>query len=180
MRLRRLAVVVASVALNLALVDAAIAKDRSSSPSAKKALAYVVATPVAAEKDSSGALSRVGTLALNTMSSSGCREQQFRVSGHNIFGWRLFTYVRWVYWCWNGSYLTYVGTRAWGEVHMVGWAFKGTIGSWSIGGKNYTYYRVWSQGRFCLVEYFSCVQNSYPWIDVTVYPGGGWRWSHGG
>ena len=177
MRLR-LAVVVLGVALNLAFVDAAVAKDRPSS--AKKSLAYVVATPVAAEQES-GALSRGGVLSTETAAGSGCREQQFRVSGHNIFGWRLFTYVRWVYWCWNGSYLTYLASRAWGEVHMPGWSFRGTLNnSWSIGGRGYTYYRVWSQGHFCLVEYFSCVQNSYPWIDVTVYPGGGWRWSHGG
>lgn len=179
MRLRRLSVVVVSVALNLALVDAAIAKDRPTSPSAKKSLAYVVATPVAAQD--SGVLGRGGILSVETTAGSGCNEQQFRVSGRNIFGWRLFTYVRWVYWCWNGSYLTYVASRAWGEVHMAGWSFRGTLNnSWSIGGKGYTYYRVWSQGHFCLIQYFSCVQNSYPWIDVTVYPGGGWRWSHGG
>ena len=178
MTLRRLVVLIAAVAINLGFVDAAIAKNRP--PSAKKAVAYIVATPVAAEHDASSARSRGGTLGLELTSGSGCREQQFRVSGHNIFGWKLWTYVRWVYWCWNGSYLTYVASRAWGETHMVGWAYKGTIDSWSIGGKNYTYYRVWSQGHFCLVEYFSCIQNKYPWIDVTVYPGGGWRWSYGG
>jgi hypothetical protein len=179
MRLRRLLVVVEAVALNLAFVDAALAAPKDRAPSDKKALAYIVATPVEGEQDGGKAVSRAGALTL-TAASSGCNERQFRVSGYNILGWRLWSYVRSVYWCWSGSYLTYVSSRAWGEVHIFGWAFKGTIGSWSIGGSRYTYYRVWSQGHFCLVEYFSCIQNVYPWIDVTVYPGGGWRWSRGG
>ena len=170
MRLRACTAVFVGAVLLFAFAGTAAAQDRPASASAKKRVTALVGTPGAVKTP----------LGAQAMASTGCAEQQFRVSARNILGWRLFTYVRWVYWCWNGSYLTYVGTRPWGEVHIPGWSYKGTIGSWSIGGRGYTYYRVWSQGHFCLVEYFSCVQNSYPWIDVTVYPGGGWRWSYGG
>jgi hypothetical protein len=163
------------VGASLAFAGAAYGADGNSAPDPAKATATVKA-----ERLNVRAVSRQTAGATRAYTTASCREATWRVSGHNLLGWRLWSYVRWVRWCWSGSTLTSVSTRAWGEVHMVGWAFRGTISSWSAGGAGRGSYRVWSQGHFCLVEYFSCIQNVYPWIDVTVLPGGGWRWSWGG
>ena len=172
---------VAAVALSLALAGPASANKPTDPSKATKAIASLRAeAPVIRSVDPSVTQAAQGTRTMQALLAESCREGTWRVTAHNIFGWRIFSYVRWVRWCWSGSLLTSVSTRAWGEVFLPGWSFRGTIGSWTSGGPGRTSYRVWSQGHFCLVEYFSCIANSYPWIDVTVYPGGGWRWSWGG
>jgi len=178
---RVVSVTFTALALSLAFTGSAYAKkpQPADAEQAKVASSQEEA-PVVKSIDPSTVRVGGGTLATEGILASGCRELTWRRTAYNFWGATLFSYVRWVRWCWSGSYITYVASRAWGEVSWPGWAFKGTINSWSAGGTWRTYYRVWSQGHFCWVEYFACVMNSYPWIDVTVYPGGGWYRTSGG
>jgi hypothetical protein len=55
--------------------------------------------------------------------------------------------------CGNGSWITYrAASNNYPSSLGIGWSFSGNI--------------------FCLASYFSCVQNSYPWIQSTVYANG--------
>lgn len=168
-------VLAATLALSLAAAGPAFGKDPAAKPDSA-----TTAGSLRAEAPQLGAVTRKAQRGLRTLAVESCREGTWRVNWYNAFGWRIWSYVRWVRWCWNGSLLTSVSTRAWGEVFFPGWAFKGTKETWTSGGPGRSSYRVWSQGHFCFAEYFACVSNMYPWIDVTVYPGGGWRWSWGG
>lgn len=168
-------VLAATLALSLAAAGPAYGKEPAAKPDSA-----TTAGSLQAEAPQIGAVSRKAQSGMRAFAAESCREGTWRVNWYNVFGWRIWSYVRWVRWCWSGSLLTSVSTRAWGEVFFPGWAFRGTISSWSSGGSGRSSYRVWSQGHFCFAQYFSCVSNMYPWIDVTVYPGGGWRWSWGG
>ena len=100
--------------------------------------------------------------------------------GSNIFGMTLWTYYQRIEWCASGGKITSVTRIRWGEVSMPGWSFKGHTSSTTSGGKGSYSYRARTHGHFCLVQYFSCIQNAYPWIDMTVRANGTWSWSAGG
>jgi len=109
--------------------------------------------------------------------ASSCKTVTFSAYYRNVVGWNLWGYFHRITWCWSGSTITSVSRRVWAEVYIPGWSFKQNVGFQSSGGRGHAYYSAWTQGHFCLVEFFSCVVNRYPWIDVTVYAGG--RYTHG-
>lgn len=111
---------------------------------------------------------------------ASCYWAQVRRWGSNLLGMTLWTYYQRIEWCANSSSITSKTRIRWGEVSMPGWSFKGHTGSTTGGGVGYTYFRARTQGHFCLIQYFSCVQNAYPWIDMTVYRNGTYSWSAGG
>ena len=80
----------------------------------------------------------------------------------------------------NATQITSVTRIRWGETSFPGWAFKGHTSSTTSGGVGKTTYRARTHGHFCLAEYFSCVQNKYPWIDMTVNRNGSYSYSAGG
>lgn len=109
-----------------------------------------------------------------------CKWAQVERYGKNLLGMKLWSYFQKIDWCYNGSTITSRTRTRWGETHFPGWSWKGHIGSSTSGGVGSTFYRAWTQGHFCLVEYFSCVQNAYPWIDMTVRGNGTWSYTAGG
>ncbi len=77
------------------------------------------------------------------------------------------------YWCGNGSWITYrAASNNYPSSLDIGWSFSGNMGYWNQGGEGYNRWVHWNQGHFCLASYFSCVQNSYPWIQSTAYANG--------
>ena len=166
-------VLATTLALFLAAAGPAYGKDPAPNPDSA-----TTAGSLQAEAPQIGAVTGKTNGISRALAYSSCREGTWRVNWYNVFGWRIWSYVRWVRWC--GSTLTSVSTRAWGEVFFPGWAFRGTISSWSSGGAGRSSYRVWSQGHFCFAEYFSCVSNMYPLIDMRVTPTGGVSGDTGG
>jgi hypothetical protein len=112
--------------------------------------------------------------------AAGCWYSEWSRRFNNVFGMRLATYYLRLDWCSNSTRITSSSHRRWGETSMPGWSFEKHIGRQVTGGNGSTFYRVWSQGHFCLVKYFSCVQNWYPWIEMTATPGGGITGRQGG
>lgn len=112
--------------------------------------------------------------------AAACKWAQVSRWGNNIFGMRLWTYYQRIEWCYSNGLITSVTRLRWGEVSMPGWSFKGHTSSTTSGGKGSTSYRARTHGHFCLVEYFSCIQNAYPWIDMTVRGNGTWSYTAGG
>ncbi|GGO62692.1 hypothetical protein [Nonomuraea cavernae] len=101
--------------------------------------------------------------------------------GKNRVGQWLWKYFQRMDYCRDGSRITSAHwyTR-WAEVYMVGWSFKGHESLTSNGGRGSTQWRKRTQGVFCLVPYVSCIQESHPWVDMTVYGNGGSSFSAGG
>lgn len=115
-----------------------------------------------------------------TAARAGCWYVTWSRWYNNIFGMRLVTYYQRMDWCGSGGKITSWSRNRYGTASMPGWSFKGNIGSQVTGGRGSSYVRSWTQGHFCLVEYFSCVQNKYPWIDMRVTAGGGVSGDYGG
>ena len=133
------------------------------------------APPASAEVDSLGASAETADAFL-----AACYWAQVRRYGKNLFGMTLWSYYQRIEWCANSSYITSRTRIRWGETSFPGWSFKGHTGSTTGGGVGYTYFRARTQGHFCLIQYFSCVQNAYPWIDMTVRRNGTYTYSTGG
>jgi len=174
---RRLAVALASTAFLLLPSSVAAAQDVPAAAPSDDLLVAVVATAV----EEGGGAPVITSLGASTdVFVAACKWAQVERYGTNIFGMKLWSYFQKIDWCYNGSTITSKTRTRWGETHFPGWSWKGHIGNSTSGGVGSTYFRAWTQGHFCLVEYFSCVQNAYPWIDMTVRGNGTWSWSAGG
>ena len=93
--------------------------------------------------------------------------------GYNAFSGTVWQYNQGLYWCGNGSWITYrAASNNYPSSLGIGWSFSGNMGYWNQGGEGYNLWVHWNQGHFCLASYFSCLQNSYPWIQSTVYANG--------
>ncbi len=114
------------------------------------------------------------------VAAAGCWYVTWSRWYNNIFGMRLVTYYQRMDWCGSSGRITSWSRNRYGTASAPGWAFKGNIGSQVTGGNGSSYVRSWTQGHFCLAEYFSCVQNKYPWIDMRVTPTGGVSGDTGG
>jgi len=116
-----------------------------------------------------------------TTLSLSCWTWTVGVKGTNIWGSTLWKYFQEIYWCRDGYRVWYTSVvRRWGETYWPGWSYKGVINRWSYGGSGYTYWTVGSQGHFCFVSYFDCVQDKYPWVEQTVRGSGYNTWRYGG
>ena len=179
-------VIAATIVLGLLLVPAtsSVAKDKPGPPGppGQDALVATVDSEVDAGADSGPAPKQVASAerAELLVAAAGCWWARVRRYATNIFGSTLWAYFQRIDWCSNGSSITSHSRTRWGETYWPGWSWKGNIGSTQGGGNGSTYYRSWTQGHFCLISYFSCVQDRYPWIDMTVNRSGGWSWSAGG
>lgn len=104
----------------------------------------------------------------DAIAAQGCWYVTWSRWASNIFGQRLFTYYQRLDWCGSNGRIYSPSRTRWPNVSFPGWEFKGHIGTSSRGGSGYSYWRAFTQGSFCLAQYFGCVQNKYPWIDMTV------------
>lgn len=97
------------------------------------------------------------------------------ITGNNLAHFYLY-----MYWCGNGHTITSHQTaQPTGTVQAAGWSYKGIIGHSNAGGTGGTYWQEYYQGSFCLISYFGCVQNWYPWLRLTAYPNGTYALSDG-
>ncbi len=123
-----------------------------------------------------------GKSASSFAAAGGCWYATTSRSAENILGMRLFTYSQRIDWCGSGAggRITQVSKTRPVNVNAPGWAFERHIENSNTGGAGSASFRGYTQGHFCLIAYFNCVQNKYPWIDMTVYPNGTYRHSAGG
>jgi len=157
-----------------------IAKDKPGPPSPDAQVATVESDVTSGAANGPAPSQVTAERAELLAAAGGCWWARVQRWATNIFGSKLWAYFQRIDWCSNGSYITSHSRTRWGETYWPGWSWKGNIGSTQGGGNGSTFYRSWTQGHFCLISYFSCVQDRYPWIDMTVYRSGGWSWSAGG
>lgn len=109
-----------------------------------------------------------------SIAASGCWTWRWQRDGKNAFGAVLWSYFQQINWCGNGSIITSTPQRTrWGETYAPFWSWV-HIGNQTWGGVNQNSYRAWTQGEFklCLSPNVGCVQNTYPWLDMTAWGDG--------
>lgn len=112
-----------------------------------------------------------------TASTSCWRWDAWR-SGQNVFGATMWKSHHRVNWCGDWSWIrVHAYTERWGETFFPGWKDKGLVQSGGRYGVNWNQYQSWTQRKFCYVEYFSCIQESNPYTNTTVFPNGAGRYN---
>lgn len=132
--------------------------------------------------DSVASMSASGTDGEVSIAASGCWTWKWQRDGRNSLGALLWSYFQQINWCGDGSVITSTPQRTrWGEVYVPFWSW-GHIGNETWGGVNQPSYRAWTQGEFklCLTPNVGCVQNRYPWLDMTAWANGQGTGSVGG
>lgn len=83
-----------------------------------------------------------------------------------------------LYWCYDGSQVTYWSHSHWGETFDPQWIYRGIITDIHDGGVGLWGVRVFSQARFerC---FGICTENWYPWVDQSGYGDGTYAGSAG-
>ena len=105
--------------------------------------------------------------------STGCWYWNDWRNGKNAFGATLWTFNVEPNWCGNGSWITnYAYTNTWGTTSWIGWEYKGVISSSDRWGMGWNVFESTRQGSFCYINFYGCVQNQYPYVDVEVGAGG--------
>lgn len=111
--------------------------------------------------------------------SSACWSDSGYVQGKNILGWVIFQYNESHDWCGSGGYITYAVPNSWASNTNWGWTYKPPDTKTSTYGMGWNVWKEHYSGHFCYVEYFSCVNNAWPWIEFYVGGGGQqyyWHW----
>lgn len=112
--------------------------------------------------------------------ASGCWQRSRYLSAENWAGSELWRYTRHLYWCGDGSWVTY--WSSWHQVTTPGWwwEYKGEVGYNVLGGNWYNQVDVFGQGKFqyCPPEVL-CFQTVYPWVEQIGY-GWGDYWASSG
>lgn len=124
--------------------------------------------------DSVASPSPVGAGGEVSITASGCWSWRWQRDGRNALGALLWSYFQKINWCGNGSIITSAPQRTrWGETYAPFWSWA-HIGNQTWGGVNQNSYRAWTQGEFklCLSPDVGCVQNRYPWLDMTAWADG--------
>jgi hypothetical protein len=100
-------------------------------------------------------------------------------SAQNMFGNTLWRNHHRVNWCGDGSWIrVHAYVEHWAETFAPGWNADQNLEQ--VGdryGVNWNQYQSWSQRRFCLIQYFNCVQEAHPYHNVTVFPNGATKWN---
>ncbi len=107
-----------------------------------------------------------------TAATSSCWTYTDWRRGNNIFGAELWRLNLQVNWCQTGGYITSANSNTWASTSFPGWSYKGLTQQYQRNGVGWNQWEVVRQGHFCFVSYFSCVQDTYPYMDLIVAAGG--------
>lgn len=102
---------------------------------------------------------------------SGCWTGTIWEKGYNLLGGTVWQYNQQINWCSNGHTITSrQPANDYGDNTGLGWNWDTSYSKFTnSGGAGSSFWTHWNQGHFCLGAYFACVQNSYPWIQTSVY-----------
>ncbi len=135
-----------------------------------------VARVISAESSSSAPSDAAMPLA------AGCWQRDVLLRAVNVFNVTLWEYRVYLYWCGNGSSVTYYSTWSQATVRQLFWQYLGDIAQNTIGGVGYNLVRHFRQGHFalCVTAQYGCIGHVYPWADQTGYADGRYQSSYGG
>lgn len=117
------------------------------------------------------------------VASLSSRSVQINVYGTNLWGDKVWGYFQEIYWEWDDKAyyerITYYERNRWGEVYYPFWHFGDHLENSENGGISYQYYEAYTRGWFYQTDPLSgtILDQSFPWIDLTVYPGGDYSYT---
>ncbi len=96
------------------------------------------------------------------------------ISGFDIFGLELWRYNKSQDWCdddFGTITVTFTPTIT-GQTFFLGWNYLGSAFAGGSGGVGFSWYDRTDQGHFQFCPIIACIQDSFPFIDMTVNAGG--------
>lgn len=105
---------------------------------------------------------------------AGCWTWKWERDAYNFFGLKLWAYVQQIDWCDDGYTLTAVPQLLnYGSTYLPFWTWV-HAGDHVWGGAGQSTFRSWTQADFslCLTPNIGCIQNTYPWLDMTARANG--------
>ena len=112
--------------------------------------------------------------AMTTAPGAGCWTWKWERDAYNLFGLKLWAYVQEIDWCDDGySIIRDPQVLNYGSTYFPFWSWV-HAGDHTWGGLGQPAFRSWSQANFslCLTPNVGCIQNTYPWLDMTAHANG--------
>ena len=109
-----------------------------------------------------------------TAPGAGCWTWRWERDAWNLFGLKLWAYFQEIDWCDDGSTLVRDPQLLnYGATYFPFWTWV-HAGDHTWGGAGQAAFRSWTQADFslCLAPNIGCIQNTYPWLDMTVHANG--------
>jgi hypothetical protein len=105
---------------------------------------------------------------------AGCWTWKWERDAYNFIGLKLWAYVQQIDWCDDGY--TMIGNPQllnYGSTYFPFWTWV-HAGDHVWGGLGQSTFRSWTQADFslCLTPNIGCIQNTYPWLDMTARANG--------
>lgn len=109
-----------------------------------------------------------------TAPGAGCWAWKWERDAHNLFGLKLWAYFQEIDWCDDGyAMIRDPQLLNYGATYFPFWSWV-HAGDHVWGGVGQATFRSWSQANFslCLTPTVGCIQNTYPWLDMTARANG--------
>lgn len=151
-----------------------LARFRELSPADRQAVVRylsvvsVTTTPLARQSTD------LGTALLAAAPGAGCWVWKWERDAYNAFGLKLWAYFQEIDWCDDGHRMTgNPQVLNFGSTYFPFWTWVHT-GDHVWGGVGQPTFRSWTQADFslCLTPNIGCIQNTYPWLDMTAHANG--------
>lgn len=109
--------------------------------------------------------------------ADACNSITHAIWGVNQWNEMLWKQEQYIYWCYDGTNVTYTYRTTPQFTYGVGWRAGGILSSSTGGGAGYPQFQAYVQGIFyrCYLTPWgeACTDYTYPWIDSTVTGYGG-------
>lgn len=130
--------------------------------------------PVVRGTGSASAGAPAAVLASISAPGAGCWSWRWERDAYNLFGSKLWAYFQELDWCDDGAMI--IGLPQvlnYGSTWFPFWTWV-HAGDHVWGGPGQPSLRSWTQADFslCLSPNIGCIQNSYPWLDMTAHANG--------
>ena len=108
--------------------------------------------------------------------SPGSKTQDFQVYGYHWTGYKLWAFTCRMYWSWDSTKITEVEPTTWGEIYDPTWGYGGVVANQQYFINQASFYK-WVKGHFFWPLQQVIAVHAYPWLEITVYAGGGYSFN---
>ncbi|WP_338825098.1 hypothetical protein [Neomoorella humiferrea] len=108
--------------------------------------------------------------------SPGSKTEDFQVYGYHWSGYKLWAFICRMYWSWDSTKITEVEPTTWGEIYDPTWGYDGVVANQQYFIDQASFYK-WVKGHFYWPLQQIIAGHAYPWLEITVYAGGGYSFN---
>ena len=113
------------------------------------------------------------------LDAGGSNDLTIKLEGYSTGGELIIEYFQRIMWYYDGDFITDVPVhQSWGIGHWP-WAYDGVIGESESGGRWYSYFHRFSQGKFRFNIWILPDQVITPWVDQWAFADGSYSFTHG-